>query len=252
MSSYDLTGRVAIITGAAKGMGEAHARLMAERGAAVILTDFDQQGEKVAEELRQSGSTAIFVTHDVTNEAQWEKLTTDVLDRHGKIDILVNNAGVADLKPVNEATVEDFHRIFNVNMLGVFLGCKHVLNGMKAAGKGSIINISSSGGLKAVMPDLSLYIASKGAVRLFTKAVAVDYAKYAIRANSIHPGFIQTSLNEEYAKNPAMWPQLMGSTLFDRPGNVFEVAEAVAFLASDASSYMTGAELAVDGGWTCN
>lgn len=247
MSAYDLNDTVAIVTGGAKGMGEAHCRLMVERGATVFVADLDPVGETLAAEI---GAT--FVSLDVTQEDQWEALCADVVAQHGRIDVLVNNAGVASVKPVNEATVEDFDFVFNANMKGVFLGCKHVLPGMQAAGKGSIVNISSSGGIKAVMPNLSLYIASKGAVRLFTKAVAVDYAQYRIRANSIHPGLILTALNKEYLEDPKMLPVMMGSTLFDRPGETREVAEAVAFLASDASSYMTGAELAVDGGWTCN
>jgi NAD(P)-dependent dehydrogenase (short-subunit alcohol dehydrogenase family) len=252
MSSYDLHGRVAIVTGGAKGMGEAHIRLMAERGAAVIISDLDTRGEEVAAELRDAGATAKFIKHDVTDEAQWIALTSEVIAEHGKFDILVNNAGVADLKPVNECTVEDFRRVFDVNVMGVFLGCKHALEGMKAAGSGSIINIASAGGMQALFPDLSLYTASKGAVRLLTKAVAVDYTKYSIRVNAVHPGLIHTSLNEEYLKDPAMWPTMLGNTLFDRPGKASEVAEAVAFLASNASSYMTGADIAVDGGWTCN
>jgi len=252
LSSYDLTGRVAIVTGAAKGMGAAHSRLLAERGAAVILSDVDEGGETLAQELRASGASAKFVRHDVTNEDQWIALTRDAISEHGKIDILVNNAGLADLGPVNEITVEAYHRIFNVNVLGVVLGCKHVLEGMKAAGGGSIVNIASAGALQALMPNLSLYTATKGAVRLFTKAAAIDYTPYKVRVNAVHPGLIQTSMNEEYLKDPAMWPTMLGNTLFDRPGYATEVAEAVAFLASDAASYITGADISVDGGWTCN
>lgn len=252
MAAYDLHGRVAIVTGGAKGMGDAHVRLLAERGATVIVSDIDPRGEELAEELRRSGSTAKFYLHDITEENQWIQVTAEAVAEFGKIDILINNAGLADLKPVNEVTVEDFHRIFNVNVLGMVLGCKHVLKGMQAAGGGSIVNIASAGGLQALMPNLSLYTSSKGAVRLFTKAAAVDYAKYKIRVNAVHPGLIQTSMNEEYLKDPAMWPTMLGNTLFDRPGNAAEVAEAVAFLASDAASYITGADIAVDGGWTCN
>lgn len=252
MSSYDLTGRVAIVTGAAKGMGAAHVRLLAERGAAVILSDVDDSGEGLAAELRGSGGSARFYHHDVSSEESWAALIEQVQREHGRIDILVNNAGLADLKPVNEVTAEDFHRIFNVNVLGVVLGCKHVFEAMKGTGTGSIINIASAGGLQALMPNLSLYTSTKGAVRLFTKAAAVDYAPHKIRVNAVHPGLIQTSMNEEYLKDPAMWPTMLGNTLFDRPGKASEVAEAVAFLASDAASYITGADIAVDGGWTAN
>ncbi len=252
MPSYDLNGRVAIVTGAAKGMGEAHVRLLAERGAAVIISDVDPRGEEVAKELRGDGYDAKFCKHDVTNETEWIAVTKEAVSNHGRIDILVNNAGLADLKPVNEISVEDYRRIFDVNVLGVILGCKHVLEGMKATGGGSIVNIASAGGLQALMPNLSLYTSTKGAVRLFTKAAAIDYVQYKIRVNAVHPGLIQTSMNEEYLKDPAMWPTMLGNTLFDRPGKASEVAEAVAFLASDAASYITGADIAVDGGWTCN
>lgn len=252
MSSYDLHGRIAIVTGGAKGMGEAHVRLLAERGAAVIISDVDPRGAELAEELRGSGSAVKFHLHDITDESQWIEVAKETVADHGKIDILVNNAGLADLQPVNEVSVEAFHRIFDVNVLGMMLGCKHVLKGMQAAGAGSIVNIASAGGLQALMPNLSLYTASKGAVRLFTKAAAVDYAPYKIRVNAVHPGLIHTTMNEEYLKDPAMWPTMLGNTLFDRPGKPSEIAEAVAFLASDAASYITGADLAVDGGWTCN
>lgn len=247
-----LNGKVALVTGGAKGMGAAHSRLLAERGAAVIIADVDPAGEQLAAELRDQGRDARYVRLDVTSEADWQRVVEGAIASHGKVDILVNNAGVVVLKPVEACTVEDFDFVFNVNAKGVFLGCKNILPAMKAAGGGSIINICSASGLKAVMPQLSIYTASKGAVRMLSKAVAWEYTPLNIRVNTVFPGLIETSLNAEFLKDPATCRMMLGNTMFDRPGACSEVAEAVAFLASDAASYMTGAELAVDGGWTAN
>jgi len=251
-SKIELKGKVALVTGGAKGMGASHCRLMAERGAAVIVADVDPAGEQLAAELRATGADARFVHLDVTREADWTAVVDGAMKSHGKVDILVNNAGVVVLKNVEECTPEEFDFVFNVNIKGVFLGCKHILPAMKAAGGGSIVNISSASGLKAVMPQLSLYTASKGAVRTFSKAVAWEYTAHNIRVNSVYPGLIETSLNAEFLKDPATRRMMLGNTMFDRPGSCAEVSEAVAFLASDAASYMTGSELAVDGGWTAN
>lgn len=251
-SKIELKGKVALVTGGAKGMGASHCRLMAERGAAVIVADVDPAGEQLAAELRATGADARFVHLDVTREADWKAVVDGAMKSHGKVDILVNNAGVVVLKNVEECTPEEFDFVFNVNIKGVFLGCKHILPAMKAAGGGSIVNISSASGLKAVMPQLSLYTASKGAVRTFSKAVAWEYTAHNIRVNSVYPGLIETSLNAEFLKDPATRRMMLGNTMFDRPGSCAEVSEAVAFLASDAASYMTGSELAVDGGWTAN
>lgn len=251
-SKLSMVGKVAIVTGAAKGMGAAHSRLIAERGGAVIIADVDPAGEQLAADLRAKGSDVRFVHLDVTSEKDWETAVAGAMESHGKVDVLVNNAGVVLHKPLDESTVEDFDSVFNVNVKGVFLGCKHILPAMEAAGGGSIINIASASGFKALMPQLSLYSASKGAVRMFSKAVACEYTPHKIRVNSIYPGLIETARNSNAVNDPATRKILLGNTMFDRPGLCEEVAEAVAFLASDASSYMTGAELAVDGGWTAN
>ncbi|MGD9661311.1 MAG: SDR family NAD(P)-dependent oxidoreductase [Porticoccaceae bacterium] len=251
MDKTRLNGKVAIITGGAKGMGAAHSRLISERGGAVVIADIDDaNGETLAAEINNKGGRAIYVNHDVTDENSWKNTISAANKAFGDVNVLINNAGVATVKPVNEATVEDFYFVFDVNVKGTFLGCKHILPTMKNAGGGSIVNISSSSSAKAVMPNLSLYSASKAAVKIFTKTCALDYVQHHIRVNAIHPGLVRTSLNEELMKDPEFVKTALGTTLMDRPGYPEEVAEAAAFLASDASSYMTGADIAVDGGWT--
>jgi cyclopentanol dehydrogenase len=251
-NKLSMAGKVVLVTGGAKGIGAAHCRLLAERGAAVIVADVDPVGEQLAADIRSKSQDARFVHLDVSSERDWQAVVEDAVQSRGKVDVLVNNAGVVMRKPLDESTVEDFDALFNVNVKGVFLGCKHILPAMKAAGSGSIINIASASGLKALMPQLCLYSASKGAVRMFSKAAALEYVPHKIRVNSIYPGLIETARNSQAVNDSAMRKIMLGNTMFDRPGDGMEVAEAVAFLASDASSYMTGAELAVDGGWTAN
>lgn len=247
-----MDGKVALITGAAKGMGAAHARLIATRGGTVILTDIDPQGEQTAAEIRATGAAAEFILHDVTSEDEWKTIIDGAVEKYGGIDALVNNAGVAVVKSVEDTTLEDYEFVFGVNFKAVFLGCRSVLPAMKAAGRGSIVNIGSASAMKALFPMLSLYSASKSAVRLFTKVCAWDYRQYDIRVNAVHPGLVETTLNEENLKDPEMRKMMMGTTMFDRPGLPTELAEMVAFLCSDASSYVTGSDFAVDGGWTAN
>jgi NAD(P)-dependent dehydrogenase (short-subunit alcohol dehydrogenase family) len=246
-----LEGNVVIVTGAAQGMGEVHARVLAAKGARVILTDVDgATGEAVALDLRQAGYQAEFVAQDVSREDDWRKLIAEVMERHGKVDTLVNNAGILIRVPIEELTVEQFDRLHEVNVRGTFLGCKMVVPAMRAAGGGSIINISSMSGTVANMPGMTGYCSTKGAVRLLTKAAAVDLVKYNIRVNSVHPGTIQTPMSQSYYDDPEMRKMILGPTLMERPGQPAEVSEVVAFLASKGSSYMTGAEIAVDGGYT--
>lgn len=253
MAKLSMAGKVALITGGAKGMGAAHSRLIAARGGAVIIADVDDMaGEALAAELNGKGADARFVNLDVTSEDQWNAVVADAITAHGKVDALVNNAGVAVVKLVEDNTLDDYDFIFNVNFKGVFLGCKAILPAMKAAKGGSIVNIASASALKALMPQLSLYSASKAAVRLFTKVAALEYAAHNIRVNAVHPGLVETTLNAEYLKDPATRRMMMGNTIYDRPGQPDEMAEMVAFLCSEASSYITGADMAVDGGWTAN
>ena len=245
-----LKDKIILITGGAKGMGEAHARLFAERGATVLITDMDRRGEAVAQSIVEAGGKAHFRTLDVTDEAQWKACVEWAMANHGRIDGLVNNAGILIRKAITEIDMADWNALFDINVKGTFLGCKHVLPAMKASGGGSIVNVSSISGHVANMEGMSAYCATKGAIRLFTKGVAVDYAKFGIRANSVHPGTISTPMTAEYEADPSKHEMLVGVTVMGRIGQPREVSEAVAFLLSDAASYMTGSEMTVDGGFT--
>jgi len=252
MTSFDLTGKIAVVTGGAKGMGEAHSRLLASRGAHVIIADIDEAGDALAADIVAGGDKASFERLDVSQEESWSALMDRLLNRFDKLDILINNAGIAIVRAIDETSVADFDKLFDVNVKGVFLGCKSALKGMRQAGGGSIVNISSLAGLKSGVPKSSLYGATKGAIRVFTKSAAVEFAPYKIRVNSVHPGLILTELSRPYLKDPVMFRTFLGGTAFDRAGEPSEVAEVVAFLASGASSYVTGAEISVDGGWAAN
>jgi cyclopentanol dehydrogenase len=245
-----LEGKVAIITGGARGMGEAESRLFAKEGAKVVLTDvLEEEGTAVAGQIRDAGGEAMFLVHNVTEEGRWQEIVDAAVEAHGKVDILVNNAGIGLLKTVDETRSDQWDRVMDVNAKGVFFGCKYIVPAMQKAGGGSIVNISSMYGLVGA-PAAAAYQAAKGAVRLLTKSCAVDYAKYNIRANSVHPGLILTPIFGPLADDEAAMKKLLGTTLMERPGQPDEVAYPVLFLASDESSFMTGTELVVDGGYT--
>jgi NAD(P)-dependent dehydrogenase (short-subunit alcohol dehydrogenase family) len=246
-----LNGNIAIVTGGAQGMGEVHAKVLAEKGATVFLTDVDvARGEAVAQAIGAAGGTARFIRHDVASEDDWNAVIAAVTAQHGKVDTLVNNAGILIRIPIEELSVEDFDRLHAINVRGTFLGCRAVVPAMRAAGGGSIINISSMSGNIANMPGMVGYCATKGAVRMLTKAAAVDLARYNIRVNSVHPGTIATPMTASYYADPDLRRLVLGTTIMERPGEPREVSEVVAFLASPGSSYMTGSEVAVDGGYT--
>jgi 3alpha(or 20beta)-hydroxysteroid dehydrogenase len=238
-----LDGLVAIVTGAARGQGEAEARLFAREGAKVMLTDVRaEQGAAVAADI---GPAARFVKHDVSSAAGWAEVVASALEAFGRLDILVNNAAIARPLKLEATEPAVFEEIFRVNQLGVYLGMRAVLEPMKAAGSGSIINISSVAGLKGAS-TLFAYAATKWAVRGMSKAAALELARYNIRVNTIFPGVIDTPMNDG---NPARMNEiLVRTTPMRRMGTPQEIAEAALYLASPAASFVTGAELAVDGG----
>ena len=245
-----LEGKVALISGGARGQGACEGRLFAQEGAKVVLTDIlDEEGEAVAAEIRQQGGDAIYVRLDVTQEQQWQDVIQATVDRYGKLDILVNNAGIFPMVRVEDTSVELWEQVMDINVTGVFLGTKHAIPAMRAAGGGSIINISSVAGLVGGS-RAAAYSASKGAVRILTKGTAVQCAADGIRANSVHPGIIVTQMTEELLSDESTREQRLTSTPIGRFGTVDDVAYGVLFLASDESSYVTGSELVIDGGST--
>ncbi len=242
-----LQDKVAIITGAARGMGAAEARIFAKEGAKVVLGDIQvEDGQTVTQEIIDAGGQAIFIEMDVSKQSDWQRTIDAAISNFGKINVLVNNAGIIERDSLEETTEETWDKIMAVNAKGVFLGTKAVIPHMKAAGGGSIINISSISGMISV--GYPAYNASKGAIRVFTKSAAVEYARDNIRVNSIHPGTIWTSMStykraftrEERAKTIPM----------RRVAEPEEIAYPALFLASDESSYITGSELVIDGGAT--
>ena len=248
-------GKIAIVTGAASGLGRATATLLAREGARVILTDVNQAGGKEAvAEIKSRGGEAAFVRHDVTSESSWTSLMKKVLADYGRLDVAVNNAGVMIVKEVENMTLEEWRRLMSVNLDGVFLGTKHAINAMRKGGGGSIVNISSAVGLIGTFDNTSAYIASKGGVRLFTKAAALECSKagrdYNIRVNSVHPGIIETPLTAAMLKDPQLRKNMEINYPIGFPGQPIDVAYGVLYLASDESRFVTGSELVIDGGWT--
>jgi 3alpha(or 20beta)-hydroxysteroid dehydrogenase len=241
-----LNGKVAVITGAARGQREAEARMFVREGANVILTDILEEGEKVAAEL---GDDAVFVRHDVSQEQDWVDVMAAAAT-FGSLDVLVNNASIPFFKPIVDTTVEEYLHVVNVNQVGTFLGIKAAIAPMMEAGGGSIINVSSIDGLGS-KNSLIAYSASKFAIRGMTKTAALELGVHGIRVNSLHPGGVNT-----FMTNPTEEPEDVVNTWFHnvalgRVGRPEELASMALFLASDESSYCTGAEFVVDGGWTC-
>ena len=246
-----LQGKVAIITGGARGQGEAEARMFAREGAKVVFGDvLDDEGRRVEAEIAAAGGEAVYVRLDVTDEDSWREAVGTAVSRFGKVDILVNNAGIASWHAGDDASVAEWDRLMEVNAKGVFLGTKAVIPAMRAAGGGSIINISSISGMVGQTNIHPGYNASKGAVRILTKSTAVQHAAEGIRCNSIHPGPVKTPMTERSWSNPEWLQATERRTPLGRYAEPDEIAYGVLFLASDESSFMTGSEVVIDGGMT--
>ena len=246
-----LDGKVAIVSGGARGQGATEARMLAREGAKVVLGDIlDDEGKQVEAEINESGGEATYVHLDVTREDDWRSAVETAVNRYGKLDVLVNNAGILIRKGLEETTVEDWDRIMGVNAKGVFLGTKQAIPAMRRAGGGSIINVSSTAGLVGSPDGSPSYTATKGAVRLLTKSTAIQYAKEGIRCNSVHPGPIDTEMIRDTLNDPARLEQRMQRLPMGRVGKPEDIAYDVLYLASDESSFVTGSELVIDGGTT--
>jgi len=251
-----LTGRVAVVTGGAKGIGAATCERLAREGARVAVTDVDDDaGGQVVDSITKAGGTAAYWRLDVTDENAVARVLQEVVDTWGRLDAMINNAGIAGVnaKP-HEVSAEDWNTVIQVNVNGVFYGTKHAVGHMRANGGGSIVNLSSIYGIIGA-PDVPPYHASKGAVREMTKTDALFYAGDGIRVNSVHPGFIWTPLVEDLARNTPQGVDAFRKELDSRHpighvGEPGDIAAGIAFLASDDAKFMTGSELVIDGGYT--
>jgi len=244
-----LDGKVAIITGAARGQGEEEARLFVSEGAKVMLGDvLDAEGKTVASSL---GDAAKYMHHDVTKESEWQAIVAATTEHFGKVDILINNAGIVHIAPIAAMDLDDYMRVIKINQVGCLLGMKTVIPAMAQNGGGSIINISSISGMEGT-PGVGAYVASKWAIRGMTKTAAIECGPLNIRVNSIHPGGIDTVMGrgeQEGFANIDTAATYAGLPI-PRIGQPREVAWLAVFLASDEASYCTGSEFVVDGGWT--
>ena len=244
-----LQGKVAIISGGARGQGADEAKLFVEEGASVVFGDIqDEEGRKLEAEINESGGTAQYIHLDVTKEHDWENAVTKAVSTYGKLDILVNNAGILIMKGLEETESSDWDDIQEVNSKGVFLGTKAVISAMRNAGGGSIINISSVAGL--IGSRFTAYGASKGVVRLLSKSTAVQYGPEGIRCNSVHPGIIETNMTERLIGTSEARQAQLDRTPLNIIVTSRDVSFGVLYLASDESRYVTGSELVIDGGIT--
>ena len=231
-------------------MGAEECKIFAREGAKVVIADIlEEEGRRVEAEIAEAGGDAVFMRLDVTDEDNWATAVEATVARYGKLDVLVNNAGIGRGNTPDELRTEDWDALMNINAKGVFLGMKHAIPEMQKAGGGSIVNISSISGIVGQRQVHMGYNASKGAVRIVTKSAAVQYAQDGIRVNSVHPGLMPPMLTSA-ANTPGIRSEMLAGIPMGRTGRREEVGNAVLFLASDEASYITGAELVVDGGWT--
>ena len=254
-----VSGKVAIVTGGASGIGEACAETLAREGASVLITDIDDTlGKGVVERITKAGGKAHYLRHDVRDEAAWPGIVADAEKRYGRLDIMVANAGIGIMSPIATMTLADWQRQQAINLDGVFLSIKHSIPAMKRAGGGSIVLMSSVAGLRGA-PGLAAYSATKGGVRLLAKSVALEHAADNIRCNSVHPGIIATPIWEKIPtgaegnrRNAPIDPRerAAASVPLPRVGEAQDVANGVLFLCTDAGNYITGQELVIDGGMT--
>ena len=260
-----LTGKVAIITGGASGIGAETARVFARHGAKVLLTDANAAlGKSVAEEITSKGGTAHFIEQDVASEARWPEIVAEAEKRYGRVDILCNIAGISGRDPrqniqtglvgggrVLDQSLETWNKVMEINVTSIFLGTKAVIPAMQRVGGGSIINISSICGIVGSHAN-GAYPASKGAVRIFSKATALQYATDKIRVNSVHPGFVDTPMTKPGHSNPEVAQHRRAATPLGRFGTPADIAGGCLYLASDDAAWVTGSELVIDGGMTAN
>jgi len=254
-----VSGKVAIVTGGASGIGEACAETLAREGASVLITDIDDTlGKGVVERITKAGGKAHYLRHDVRDEAAWPGIVAEAEKRYGRLDIMVANAGIGIMSPIATMTLADWQRQQAINLDGVFLSIKHSIPAMKRAGGGSIVLMSSVAGLRGA-PGLAAYSATKGGVRLLAKSVALEHAADNIRCNSVHPGIIATPIWEKIPtgaegnrRNAPIDPKERAAATVPLPrvGEAQDIANGVLFLCTDAGNYITGQELVIDGGMT--
>ncbi|MCX8213985.1 MAG: glucose 1-dehydrogenase [SAR202 cluster bacterium] len=252
-----LEGKVALITGAANGVegrlmgfGGAAARLFSREGATVVVADIDEEsGKLTAKQINNEGGEAVFFRLDVTSEVSWAAAVEATIARYSKLDVLVNNAGTASRADVEGTTLEMWEEQMATHSTATFLGTRTAIPEMRSSGGGSIINVSSIFGLVG-SPSSTAYHAAKGASRIFTKAAAVQYAKEGIRVNSVHPGFVTTPMTAPFFSDPELMNPRLATVPMGRLGLADEIASGILFLASDEASFVTGAELVIDGGFT--
>jgi NAD(P)-dependent dehydrogenase (short-subunit alcohol dehydrogenase family) len=245
-----LEGKVAIITGAGSGMGRVEAILFAKEGAKVVATDINEAGiHETVNKIKANGGEGIAIKHNVTKKEEWEAVYEQTIETYSKLDILVNNAGISQPDSMDHLTEDQWDRIVDINLKGTFFGIQLAIPHFRKNNGGSVVNISSIAGLTG-SSGAGAYTAAKGGVRMLTKAVAADYGKDNVRANSVHPGYIVTEMSKEYMEDEKYKGWFLAQTPLNKLGKPEEVAEAVLFLASDAASHITGVELPVDGGVT--